>query len=100
MLHQKELVLNKQDTKNMLKMLQIVRNTQILQVKNKLANLNSEINNLSKNQNINTTNKDNLTQTVEITANFPNVNSKQDIEEALSDLVNKATQFALKFKKN
>ena len=100
MLHQKELVLNKQDTKNMLKMLQIVRSAQISQVKNRLASLNSEINNLSKNQNINTVNKDNLTQTVEITANFPNVNSKQDIEDALSDLVNKATQFALKFKKN
>ena len=100
MLHQKELVLNKQDTKNMLKMLQIVRNAQISQVKNRLASLNSEINNLSKNQNINTINKDNLIQTVEITANFPNVNSKQDIEDALSDLVNKATQFALKFKKN
>lgn len=101
-LHEKELVLNKQDTINMLKMLEIVRDIQQTTLNTKITQFNNGIQNILKQgtqvEKIQSQ-KDSLEQSVEITATFPNVNSKKEIEEALLDLTNKATQFALKYKK-
>ncbi len=101
-LHEKELVLNKQDTVNMLKMLEIVRDAQQMTLNTKVAQFNNRIQDILKQgaqvEKIQSQ-KDSLEQSVEITATFPNVNSKKEIEEALLDLTNKATQFALKYKK-
>ena len=101
-LHQKELVLNKQDTANMLEMIQMVREMQQNELQFRMANLNNELNDLMKqNSQIEKikSQQDMLEQSVSITANFPSVNSKKEIEDALSELVNKATQLALKAKK-
>jgi len=43
-----------------------------------------------------TTSNDNIEQSVHIEANFPNVNSKREIEEAFNDLVNLAAQRAMR----
>ena len=101
-LHEKELVLNKEDTINMLKMLEIVRNTQQMQLKTRMTQFNNEIQNILKQTNQVgkiQSQTDSIEQSVKIAATFPNVNSKKEIEEALINLTNKAAQFALKHKK-
>lgn len=102
-LHQKELVLNKQDTANMLEMIAMVREMQQQELQFRLSSLNNEIQDVMK-QNAQVekikTQQKLLEQSVSISASFPSVNSKKEIEEALSELMNKATQIALKYKKN
>lgn len=102
-LHQKELVLNKQDTANMLEMIAMVREMQQQELQFRLSSLNNEIQDVMK-QNVQVekikTQQKLLEQSVAISASFPSVNSKKEIEEALSELMNKATQIALKYKKN
>lgn len=90
LLHQKELVLNKEDTANMLNAISIMRNiTNMLgsSVLGKLAaatagNLNTDVGN------------DVLEQNVHIDAQFPNARDSREIEEALNNLVNMATMRA------
>ena len=102
-LHQKELVLNKEDTANMLEMIAMVREMQQQELQFRLSSLNNEIQDVMK-QNAQVekikTQQKLLEQSVAISASFPSVNSKKEIEEALSELMNKATQIALKYKKN
>lgn len=100
-LHEKELVLNKQDTANMLEMIQMVREMQQNELKMRMTQLNNEIQDIVK-QNAQVEkiqSKDDLKQSVEMNVNFPNVNSKKEIEQALTELVNLAAQRALKYKK-
>ena len=100
-LHEKELVLNKQDTANMLEMIQMVREMQKNELKMRMTQLNNEIQDIVK-QNAQVEkiqSKDDLKQSVEMNVNFPNVNSKKEIEQALTELVNLAAQRALKYKK-
>ena len=90
LLHQKELVLNKEDTANMLNAISIMRNiTNMLgsSVLGKLAaatagGLSTEIGG------------DILEQNVHIDAQFPNVKDSREIEEALNNLVNMASMRA------
>ena len=90
LLHQKELVLNKEDTANMLNAISIMRNiTNMLgsSVLGKLAaatagNVGTNIGN------------DVLEQNVHIDAQFPNVKDSREIEEALNNLVNMASMRA------
>ena len=90
LLHQKELVLNKEDTANMLNAISIMRNiTNILgsSVLGKLAaatagNFNTSVGN------------DVLEQNVHIDAQFPNVKDSREIEDALNNLVNMASMRA------
>ena len=90
-LHEKELVLNKDDTKNFLKGTYILR-----EISSSLeGSLNSRMNNIGI-RSANSTNKEELQQNVHIDATFPNVDSKREIEEALSDLVNLAAQRVLR----
>ena len=123
-LHEKELILNQADTKNMLKMLEITRDNQIqslnyssvfTQISNKIMSMIQELtstkmlndfnsamqrqlNMLGLQSQINKA-KQEIQQKVSIDANFPNVNSKEEIQEAFTDLVNLAAQRALRLNK-
>ena len=91
MLHKKELVLNASDTKNMLNAIEIVR-----EITNNLgASLMSKMAGISA---IKTQSPDSgiLEQNVHITAEFPNVENSREIEDALNNLVNKASQYIQK----
>lgn len=91
-LHQKEIVLNQDDTKNFLNGIKILRQM-TASLGGTLANRMSDIGINFGNSN----NKDDeINQNVHIEASFPNVDSKREIEEALNDLVNIAAQRALK----
>lgn len=88
-LHQKELVLNANDTENILKAVDIARiisNTIGLATAMQLAPVNTVPTIPSTSQA--------LDQNVHIEANFPNVSSADEIELALSNLVNEAAQYA------
>ena len=113
-LHEKELVLNKNDTANMLKIVQASRNIIDMVQSNVLSVLSSQIQQLNSTwdstkaqvnkYNQETTNNrldtQKLNQQVSIEANFPNVTNRTEIQEAFSDLVNLATQKALNYNKN
>lgn len=86
-LHKKELVLNSQDTQNMLDMMRIAREVIAAAGPNTLR-LNS-----GRYQSDAATNGQ-LEQNVHIEANFPNVESASEIEEAINNLVNLAAQRA------
>ena len=92
-LDKKELVLNKQDTENILSAAEIVRT-----MDNLLLNLNdmqqsfnrTKINNILSDTN----NRGYLRQHVTIDAHFPNVTNHNEIEKAFKNLVNMASQYA------
>ena len=86
MLHEKELVLNQQDTANMLAAIDLVR--QIIDTI-KTPNFSSSLGNW-------TTSKsgDTIEQRVEVTAEFPNVIDSNEIEAALISLADNAYQYA------
>ena len=88
-LHQKELVLNSKDTENILNTVAIMRNL--------MTSLNENI--LSRLANVSAGSitgvnggNDLLEQNVHIEANFPNVTNSNEIEEAIKNLVNVASQ--------
>lgn len=93
-LHQKELILNKDDTEKILKAVDIVRNMEDI------------INNLYKNNLLNniidgmdtsfTPESKALNQNVHIEASFPNVQNSNEIENAFNNLINTASQYAYK----
>lgn len=89
LLHQKELVLNKDDTKNLLSAVSVMRVlTDSLggALLNRLAMASSS-------SNLNSKELGNaLNQNVHIDAQFPNVRDSREIEEALNNLVNMAAQ--------
>lgn len=86
MLHEKEIILNKEDTSNILKVVEIVR----AMIDANAANAGIGV---LHSPGINTQNQ-NLEQTVTITAEFPNATDHNEIEMAFNSLINKATQFA------
>lgn len=89
-LHQKELVLNEDDTKNMLKTVSLVREiSQILDLQAGVASLSTGISPASIWDNTQT-----LEQMVTIHAEFPNAVNHTEIEEAFDTLVNRASQYA------
>ena len=85
-LHEKELVLNETDTQNILNAVSIIRD------KNFLSSLNSP--SLSWNAE-----NQQLEQNVKIEAQFPNVTDRYEIEQAFSNLVNRASQHAFNNRK-
>lgn len=87
-LHKKELVLNADDTKNMLSTVEVVRNI--------MSNIN-QLPSLGKNISSSTLNND-VEQRVEINANFPGVTTALEIERALTELADNAYQYANKYK--
>lgn len=89
-LHEKELVLNQQDTQNLLDTVDIVdKLLNSLEYQNLLQDFN--ISNVGNGIN---KDKETLEQEVTIHAEFPNVQNHNEIEMALSNLVNTASQYA------
>lgn len=94
-LHEKELVLNKEDTANILNAVNAVRSLSSGILKDIFANsgfLMDLLSGMSSAPLINPNGQ--LEQNVRIEASFPNVSSKDEIEAAFTDLVNQAAQFA------
>ena len=89
LLHEKELVLNKEDTKNLLDAVSILRNVMGNFSGNMMTRLDSIRNGFT---NITSSSSENLKQDVHIEANFPNVNTRKEIEDAFANLVNIAAQ--------
>ena len=85
LLHNKELVLNENDTKNMLSMMEIARSI--------VANAGPGIRAFNAGR-IGNSAPDQLEQNVHIEANFPNVEKASEIEDALNNLVQLASQRA------
>ena len=91
MLHQKELVLNAQDTENVLQAVNLVR--QMTDALKGSFNTGSMV---QKGTQVNKLGQDTIEQRVEITAEFPNVHNSDDIRNALLDLSNSAFQYSYK----
>lgn len=94
MLHQKELVLNAKDTKNMLSAVNVLRTiTANLgeSIFERIANIPVGIN-----KSLQHLNSEALEQNVHIEASFPNVTKSTEIEDAFNNLVNIASQRALR----
>ena len=89
-LHEKELVLNKQDTSNILSAVDIVR-----RLNDSISDLWIGRNHLSSDLIFPTNyNGDTLQQDVHIEASFPNVSDRNEIEEAFNNLINTASQYS------
>ena len=94
MLHQKELVLNANDTENFLLGIQMLRSiSDILERNASLASMTSS--NLSA-YTLSNSFGQTLEQQVTIQAEFPNVSDHNEIEIAIDNLINRASQFAYK----
>lgn len=90
MLHEKELVLNKQDTSNLLAAVGMIRDI------SKIIDLNayaSTYGNITPTPNV-VDNTGTLEQQVHITAEFPNATDKDEILSAFDDIINLASQYA------
>lgn len=97
-LHQKELVLNKDDTENMLDSIKLLRQMDIQKMLEDFEQAirdraNAELNALNTPMTKISTGQT-LEQAVHIEANFPNVSQRKEIEAAFDSLVNRATQYA------
>lgn len=88
-LHQKELVLNADDTENMLASIQLVR-----QIAKQLDFNSQQISTLSSSGFTVSSQNGTLEQNVRIEANFPNATDRYEIQEAFNTLVNVASQYA------
>ena len=90
-LDQKELVLNSEDTSNILSAVGMIRD--IAQIIDLTASSTSGMLSNLFSANV-SPNSETLEQTVTITADFPNVQNRSEIEEAFDNLINKAAQYA------
>ena len=88
-LHQKEIILNAQDTENFLTAIQIVRSLSDKLERNALL-ANQGLGNIIASSNL-SLGGDTLEQHVTITAEFPNVVDHNEIQEAFNTLVNQAS---------
>lgn len=94
LLHEKELILNKTDTENILDAVNIIRSMSqsiTSSLVNDLVDLVGSWNRLTTNVNSST---EKIPQMITIDASFPNVSVASEIEEAFNDLANQAAQFA------
>ena len=94
LLHEKELILNKTDTENILDAVNIIRSMSqsiTSSLVNDLVDLVASWNRLTTNVNSST---EKIPQVITIDATFPNVSVASEIEEAFNDLANQAAQFA------
>ena len=91
MLHQKELVLNADDTANMLASVGILRQIASVIDLNALASAGGFAQLLSAGV---AGGRESLQQEVHIEAHFPNATDKNQIEDAFKDIVNLAAQYA------
>ena len=92
MLHEKELVLNKQDTSNLLSSVDILRGiSKTLDLQAISARIASS--GLISSIGISNRSPQAVQQDVHISATFPNVSDSKEIEEAFNNLVNEAVQY-------
>ena len=91
MLHEKELIINKDDTENFLASMGILE--RILQVID-LQSMSSQLGGILSSPMLGVTNNPNLEQNVHIEASFPNATNHNEIEEAFNNLINTASQYA------
>ena len=91
MLHEKELVLNKEDTENFLASMEIL--DEILKMID-LQSLNSQIGGLLNSPRLQEIQSQMLEQSVKIEAIFPGVSDRNELEEAFNNLINQASQYA------
>ena len=92
MLHEKELVLNAEDTENFLMSMDILN--KIVSTID-LYSLNSQLGNMLSTPHLsNLNNGETLEQQVHIEASFPNVTNHNEIEEAFNNLINISSQYA------
>ena len=89
-LHEKELILNQNDTGNLLSAVSMIR--EIANVIDAQASMLSLFN-LMASSGVNS-NDQTLEQKVEIYAEFPNATNHNEIEEAFKNLINTASQYA------
>jgi len=93
MLHEKELVLNKEDTDNILNAVDMVRKiTQMIDL-NALS-AGTFMSDILSAATINSSNSEVLQQEVHITAEFPNATDRAEIIAAFDNLTNLAVQYA------
>ena len=92
LLHKKELVLNKDDTENMLKAVEVIREINKTIDLNALSASSGFASLLSSSSMINDSSQE-IQQTVSIEASFPGVTERGEIEEAFNNLINRAAQF-------
>lgn len=90
MLHQKELVLNADDTKNFLASMELLDH--ILEVID-LQSASAQLGGLLTSPGVRDNNST-IEQSVHIEASFPNVQERSEIEEAFNNLINQASQYA------
>ena len=90
MLHQKELVLNAQDTENILSAVGVIREIVAAMKSDSLSSFASAF----KNNNIATNTGNNIEQNVSIYADFPAAESAAEIKAALEGLTQQAVQYA------
>ena len=90
-LDRKELILNKDDTANMLNILQLTRDFMNSMNNVLLSRMINSVNG-APNTGMGMVNEDTLEQNVHIDATFPNVKDAREVEEALNNLVNVASQ--------
>lgn len=90
LLHQKELILNANDTSNILNAVQILRDITDTIGSSILSKMSAITANTSIGGNLGET----FEQNVHIDANFPNVTNSKEIENAIDNLMNVATQRA------
>ena len=93
-LHEKELVLNQNDTSNILSAVDIVRG-----LVNKVAGINDSLlsdltGNVFNSQNISNSNDNSMNQNIVINADFPGVSDALEIKNAFDNLMNIASQYA------
>ena len=91
LLHEKELILNKNDTANLLSTIEMVRElSDLLDIYAQQASLGLQILEVAKLQST----EQSLQQEVTIRAEFPGVSDRNEIEAAFDNLINRASQFA------
>ena len=90
MLHEKELVLNANDTENLLTSMEFL--ARILELID-LQSMSHQLSNIAS-PSMNNSNQSKIEQSVHIEANFPNATDRGEIEEAFNNLINTASQYA------
>ena len=93
LLHEKEIVLNKMDTKNILDVVSMVREMTSSSLRGANGMMSGMMEALASITNNSTSNN----QNVHITAEFPNVRVASEIEEAFNNLTNIASQHAFQY---
>ena len=91
MLHEKEMVLNQNDTENFLASMEFLH--KILEVID-LQAMSSQLGGILSSPNLTNSNSSVIEQSVHIEANFPNATNHSEIEEAFNNLINTASQYA------